>query len=354
MSDSEDSTVTYTEAPSSPDYVPGPEKPEQAPPLPDFIPKPVYQEFMPQEDEVFSAEEQPMPAAILPTTNSLGYIADSDPEKDPTDYPVDRGDDDVDDDGSSDDDEDDYDDDNDDDDVEEDEEEKDEEEEYPAPSNSILPPPVHRTTARISIPVQAPTPFWFEAEIDRFLAIPSPAPAPLSLCPTNPLGYRAAMIRLIAETPYTSHSPPPNVLPHTMTYVAMLRADAPSTYILAPRSETPPSRTPPLLRIPLPTSSPPLLLPSTSHRVDVPKVTLPPQNRLCIALCLRYEVGESLFAPIARPAGGFRVDYGFVATLDDKIRRDPERDVGYGITDTWDEMLVGMPRAPATNETELG
>ncbi|GJZ33272.1 hypothetical protein Tco_0578708, partial [Tanacetum coccineum] len=56
----------------------------------------------------------------------------------------------------------------------------------------------------------------------------------------------------------------------------------------------------------------------------------------------------------ARPTGGFKVDNGFVATLDDEIRRDPERDVGYGITDTWDEMLVGMPGAPATDETELG
>ncbi|GJU77864.1 hypothetical protein Tco_1274934 [Tanacetum coccineum] len=32
-------------------------------------------------------------------------------------------------------------------------------------------------------------------------------------------------------------------------------------------------------------------------------------------------------------------DYRFVATLDDEIRRDPERDVGYRITDTWDERL---------------
>ncbi|GJW78281.1 hypothetical protein Tco_0139963 [Tanacetum coccineum] len=31
-----------------------------------------------------------------------------------------------------------------------------------------------------------------------------------------------------------------------------------------------------------------------------------------------------------------------------------QRDVGYGITDTWDEILVGMPGAPATNDTELG
>ncbi|GJU90049.1 hypothetical protein Tco_1302472, partial [Tanacetum coccineum] len=56
----------------------------------------------------------------------------------------------------------------------------------------------------------------------------------------------------------------------------------------------------------------------------VSKVTLPPRKRLCIALGLRYEVGESSSAPTARPTGGFR-----------------------------DEMLVGMPGAPATDETEL-
>ncbi|GKF81591.1 hypothetical protein Tco_0240193, partial [Tanacetum coccineum] len=46
----------------------------------------------------------------------------------------------------------------------------------------------------------------------------------------------------------------------------------PSTYILAPRSETLPSGTPPwtplLLPIPLPTSSPPLLLPTADFRAD--------------------------------------------------------------------------------------
>ncbi|GKF76385.1 hypothetical protein Tco_0225829, partial [Tanacetum coccineum] len=46
--------------------------------------------------------------------------------------------------------------------------------------------------------------------------------------------------------------------------------------------------------------------------------------------------------------------YGFVATIDREIMRDLERDVGYGITDTWDEMLVDMPGAPVTDETELG
>nr|GFC38182.1 hypothetical protein [Tanacetum cinerariifolium] len=36
------------------------------------------------------------------------------------------------------------------------------------------------------------------------------------------------------------------------------------------------------------------------------------------------------------PVGGFRADYGFVATIDKEIMRDPEREVGYGITDSWE------------------
>ncbi|GKC41847.1 hypothetical protein Tco_1059569 [Tanacetum coccineum] len=99
-----------------------------------------------------------------------------------------------------------------------------------------------------------------------------------------------------------------------------LRAETPSTSYLLP-SCTPSSRTPPLLPLPLPTSSPLLLLPSTDRRVDRPEVCLPPRKRLYIALGLRYEVGESSSAPTARPTGGFRADYGFVATLDDEIRR---------------------------------
>ncbi|GKG22340.1 hypothetical protein Tco_0387643, partial [Tanacetum coccineum] len=114
--------------------------------------------------------------------------------------------------------------------------------------------------------------------------------------------------------------------------VAMMRAAAPSTYILASRSETPPSGTPPLLPIPLPTPSPPLLLPSTNHRADRLEVCLPPQKRLCITQGPRYKVEES--SSIPRPTRGFRTDYGFVFTLDAEIRRDPKRYVGYGITDT--------------------
>nr|GFB31327.1 hypothetical protein [Tanacetum cinerariifolium] len=60
---------------------------------------------------------------------------------------------------------------------------------------------------------------------------------------------------------------------------------------------------------------------------DVPKVTLPPRKRFCIALCLRFEVGESSSAPTARPTKGFRADYGFIDILEDKIRQDPEREL---------------------------
>ncbi|GJZ63447.1 hypothetical protein Tco_0619868 [Tanacetum coccineum] len=123
MSDSEDSTITYTavsspfeglsdigspgvdgppmmpedpyayvvaafQAPPSSDYVPGPEEPEQAPLSPEFVSEPVYSEFMPPEDEVLPAEEQPLPAAVSPSVGSPRYIPESDPEEDPEEDPT--------------------------------------------------------------------------------------------------------------------------------------------------------------------------------------------------------------------------------------------------------------------------
>ncbi|GKE25609.1 hypothetical protein Tco_1440993, partial [Tanacetum coccineum] len=157
------------------------------------------------------------------------------------------------------------------------------------------------------------------------LPISSP---PLPTSPTYPLGYRAATIQLRAESPSTSHPltlPPPIVLPHTRASLAMMRVAAPSTYILAPQSgilpsKIPPLGTPPLLHIPLPNPSPPLLLPSIDYRACVSEATLSPQKRLCISLGLKYKVGERSSAPTARPTRGCREDYGFVGTLDDEIR----------------------------------
>ncbi|GJR10942.1 hypothetical protein Tco_0793594 [Tanacetum coccineum] len=149
MSDSEDSTVTYTavsnpfggvpdigspgvdgppvmpedpyayvmvtfQAPPSPDYVPGQEEPEQAPLSPEFVPEPVYPEFMPLEDDALPVEEQPLLVAVSPTAESPGYIdefdpdedPEEDPEEDPADYPADGGDDEDDDDDAEEDDKD--------------------------------------------------------------------------------------------------------------------------------------------------------------------------------------------------------------------------------------------------------
>ncbi|GJX17695.1 hypothetical protein Tco_0218527 [Tanacetum coccineum] len=63
---------------------------------------------------------------------------------------------------------------------------------------------------------------------------------------------------------------------------------------------------------------------------------------------------KSSAAAAARPAGGLRADYGFVATMDRQIRRDPERYVGYGITDSWDEIVETLQGAPVSTDTELG
>nr|GFB95680.1 hypothetical protein [Tanacetum cinerariifolium] len=51
-----------------------------------------------------------------------------------------------------------------------------------------------------------------------------------------------------------------------------------------------------------------------------------------------YEVGESLSAAAARPAGGFKADYSFVATVDREIMRDPERE-GLARDPTQPELL---------------
>ncbi|GJR42677.1 hypothetical protein Tco_1310780, partial [Tanacetum coccineum] len=370
------------QAPPSPDYVPGPEEPEQAPPSLDYVPGPEH-----ANDEIV-AEDQPDAEDASPTAQSPNYVSESDPEadpekdddedpeEDPVDYSADGGDDRDDEDESSEEDEDDEVD------MEADEDEEEEEEEHPTPADSVVvalpatdqapsaeetklletdesadtPPPdlAYRVIAMISIPAPVPMPVWSDAEVARLLAISTPPssllspwssplpqiPSPsLPLSPPSPvlspapppspihsLGHRAAMIRMRAEAASTSHSlplPPPFILSPT-------RSNAPSLGI------------PPPLPISVPTSSPPLLLPSASCREDRPEVTLPPRKRLGIALGPGYEVGESSSVAATRPAGGLRADYGFVATMDREIRRDPEREVGYGITDLWDEIVETM------------
>nr|GFC35136.1 hypothetical protein [Tanacetum cinerariifolium] len=40
--------------------------------------------------------------------------------------------------------------------------------------------------------------------------------------------------------------------------------------------------------------------------------------------------------------------------MDREIMRDLEREVGYGITDSWDEIVETLQGAPVSTDTELG
>ncbi|GJU86803.1 hypothetical protein Tco_1294349, partial [Tanacetum coccineum] len=231
-------------APPSPDYIPDPEEPQTPPVLqdederepmfiqahdPDYVPEPMYPEYIPLEDEhVFLTKEQPLPPVDLPTAESLGYVAESDPDEDPeeyeddetedgpVDYPMDGGDDGDDDDGdSSGDDADD-----------EDEDKEEEEKEHPALADSavvvptvehvsppegtepVIPPPstdISTTGARITVRLQASIPLPPEAEVERLLAMTTPSPSPpISLAPPS-TGERLTR----CTAPPTHSSPPP-------------------------------------------------------------------------------------------------------------------------------------------------
>nr|GFA09188.1 hypothetical protein [Tanacetum cinerariifolium] len=287
-------------APPSPDYIPSPEEP-QTPPAPqdedehepmfiqphdpDFVPKPIYPEYIPLEDEhILPAKEQPLPPVGSPAAESLGYVAESDPEeyKDdetedgPVDYSIDGGDDGDDDDGDSSGDNAD----------DEDEEDEEEEEEHLAPTDSAVIIP----TDELVSPPEGTNPSYHHP--------------PLTLLPLElglPSDFR---------------------LPHP--FHQRQRCTAPAAL-----------QSPPL---PLPLHMPP----PVDRRDDIPETEMPPRKRLCLStLGSRYEVGES---STARPNGGQGIDYGFVNTLDAEARRRGIGEVGYGIRDTWIDPTETVPK----------
>nr|GFC80615.1 hypothetical protein [Tanacetum cinerariifolium] len=128
--------------------------------------------------------------------------------------------------------------------------------------------------------------------------------------------------------------------------VRLLVISSPPASPLSPWSSPPPQISfpslPPILSPPSPVLSPappPSPIRSLGYRA---------------AMIRLYKVGESSSAVAARPAGGLRADYGFVATMDREIMRDPEREVGYGITDSWDEIVETLQGAPVSTNTKLG
>ncbi|GKC95841.1 hypothetical protein Tco_1161283 [Tanacetum coccineum] len=76
-------------------------------------------------------------------------------------------------------------------------------------------------------------------------------------------------------------------------------------------------------------ASPPLLLPSTSHKTDIPEVEMPPQKRACFATpALGFEIGESLAAGAVAPTTLEGVDQR-VTELDTTVRQRTEEDRPY-------------------------
>ncbi|GJV77136.1 putative reverse transcriptase domain-containing protein, partial [Tanacetum coccineum] len=326
---------------------------------PDYVPEPIYPEYIPLEDDhEFPAEEQPLPPIDSPTTESPGYVTESDPEEDPeeyeddetedgpVDYPMDGGDDGDDDDGDS----------SGDDarDEDEDEEDEEEEEEHLAPADStvipadepvfppegtepIIPPPSTDITigARITVRPQISISLPSEAEVERLLTMTTPSPSPpISLSPPS-AGERLA--RCMAPP---AHSPPLPPSSGCLTQIQTLRIASTQALIDAVTAALPPPSLPPL--------PPSLSIPSpVDRRDDIPESEQPPRKRLHLStICSRYEIGES---STARPARGQGIDYGFVSTVDAEERRQGIRDVGYGIRDTWVDPAEAVPEiAPMT------
>ncbi|GJR69402.1 putative reverse transcriptase domain-containing protein [Tanacetum coccineum] len=262
------------EHPPSPDYVPSPEHPPLPVYLP-YVPEPEYPEYLAPSDDEAPIEDQPLPDDASPVALSPGYVPDSDMEEDSeeehADYPADRGDGD---------DEPSHDDDNDDEDEEpfEDEGDDKEEEEHLAPADSF------------AIPIVDPVPSARDTE-----AFETNESAPTPRLPQ--IRVPLAQTRLRREWKTVRLEPP--MSPSMEARIAKLYA-----------------------------ASPPLLLPSTSHKTDILEADMPPRKRACFATpALGFKIEESSAAEVA-PNTLEGVDQR-VTELDTTVRQRTEEDRSY-------------------------
>nr|GEZ94228.1 reverse transcriptase domain-containing protein [Tanacetum cinerariifolium] len=279
--------ISGPEHPLSPDYVSGPEHPPSPIEMP-YVPEPEYLEYLAPSDDEAPLEDQPIPADASPIVASPDYVADSDPKEDPEDDHADYPAD-----GGDGDDEPSDDDDDDDTDAEDPEEEPfEEDDEHPAPADS---PATRLRRARKTVRPEPPMSASMEACIARHVALLSP---PL-LVPSLPLPLPSPL----TTSPTDTRAP--------LGYkAAEIRMRA--------------------------------LLPSTFHRTDIPEPDMPPRKKNCLtALALEFKIGESSAAGAARQPGPTESD----------LRRSKVEQAGYGITDTWDEIVDKMMEiAPTTLE----
>ncbi|GKB28450.1 hypothetical protein Tco_0867851 [Tanacetum coccineum] len=191
--------------------------------------------------------------------------------------------------------------DDDDDDDEDEDDDEEEEKEHPAPADSV--PPVHRMTARISIRDETSISLPPREEVERLLALTTPPPSPLTL--------------LSSPLPHIPSSP-----------------------------------------LPIPS-----LPPNSSTHIKIPKSCLLLQKRVRFASPTpSHEVGESSAAGVVRqdepavaredPYSIARGDlYGFFDMVDVAPRCSTSRELDYGITDTWDDLVGAIDEiAPTTLE----
>ncbi|GJR20844.1 hypothetical protein Tco_0969371 [Tanacetum coccineum] len=168
----------------------------------------------------------------------------------------------------------------------------------------------------MSIRPQAPTPFLFEEDAERFLALPTP--------PLSPLSPYTSPLPQIPYPPLPIPSPPPN----SPTYIK-----APLGFRAAGirKRDTPPSLV---------------------HETEIPEICLPLRKRLCRTdPTPGYEVGESSAAGAARqdgPVVAWADLYGFVDMVDALPGCLMSSELGYGITDTWDDLVGAIQEITPT------
>ncbi|GJY41213.1 hypothetical protein Tco_0428483 [Tanacetum coccineum] len=199
--------------PLSPAYIPDPMELDEHVPL--YAPEPEHPEHHVPSDDDSQAEDQPYAEDASPTTESPGYIADSEPMEDDTDadsidYPDEPGTDDEDEDEDPEEDpSEEHEPENEDAKEDESSEDSDETEPFEENETAATPPPPRHRGARISVRPQTPMTASTQALIDASAArplppSPIPLPSPPPINPTydqTPLGHRAAMIRMRDDIP---------------------------------------------------------------------------------------------------------------------------------------------------------
>nr|GEW48685.1 reverse transcriptase domain-containing protein [Tanacetum cinerariifolium] len=287
-----------------------------------YVPESEYPKYLVPSNAEEPLEDQPLPADASPTAASPGYVADydsdkdseEDPEDDHVDYPTDGGDSD---DEPSDDDEDEE--------PFEDEEDDEEEEEHLVPTDSSV------------VPIVDPV---LPVGDTKALEANEPAPTPRSPHTIIPLSHtrlRTARKTIRLEPPMSA-----SMEACIARHAALLSPPLPIPYPPLPFPS-------PLTTSPTNTGAPlsyraadirmRALLPSISPRTDIPEADMPPRKRACFTtLAPGFKVRESSVASAVRQPGPTESD----------LRRGRVEQTGYGITDTWDEIVDTLMEIAST------